>query len=108
MDEGERIRHSGGRTLRRIDREYINRKYTYRVPDPEIRAAPFPSRTTPGTENQYSADALPMGAFRPNRTPPPQPERMNIEVDRDVLKRGRDNLLRRLQADQSRKQKPRR
>lgn len=109
MDEGEKIRYGGnrGRTFRRIDQEYIDRKYTYRVPDPEVRAAPPPIRTTPGAEDQYAADTQQLHAFRPSTTPPPSPARMNVEADRDILKRGRDKQIRRAQAEQIRSRKQR-
>lgn len=98
MDEGDRLRYGVGRVLRRVDQDYINRKYAYRIPDPNVRAAPAPIRVTPGTEEQYTADTQQLRAYR--RPPPGTFQRALDEpvVDREMLRRARDQQLREMQA----------
>lgn len=90
--------------------DYYNRRPVRDRPIPQpstIRDAPPPVRITPGTEDQYGADTQQLQPLHPQRTPPP-PSHVNAEADRDILKQGRDSLLRRLQAERSRRHKPQR
>lgn len=77
-----------------------------------VREAPAPVRRTPGTDDQYAADTLPMGAYRPVAPDrPPMPRSLpglGLERQRQLLREGRDKQIRRAQAEQSRKQKPHR
>lgn len=98
-DAGERIRHSGGRrVVTRVEQDYIDRRYAYRIPDPTVNAAPRPIRQTPGTAGQYMDEELAVTKKRPLPNPSNPYQRAIEDVpDKELLKLGREAYLRRQQ-----------
>ena len=103
-EDGERIRHTGSKhVITRMEQDYIDRRYAYRVADPNVRHAPRPVRQTPGSAGQYMDEELEMDATKKRPLPnPSSPYQRAIDdvPDKELLRLGREAYLRRQQGGQ--------